>query len=535
MLHISRSLTNLLGSGGWLSVFLLAIAILLLCTQLATAQQGSTDPPLSAPTLTALAGENKVDLSWTEVTDAARYELWTWTSKDGYQRLDDGSLTDNAFDHIDVIAETTYYYWVRAVSVSGEKSDWSERQHATTAGADPTTTPTSMAAALDRPILTAVYSPNAIELSWGPVFGATRYILWAWTFTTGWQRLDDGALAATSYSHSGVEVGTTYYYAVRAVNARGETSDWSDYASLSWETNITPLTPTATPTFTETPAITPPSTITATPTITLTPPPGGTTVPTTTATPTTIAAVTSTPTATPSDRQPGENIPATGAPTLSGTPRVCERLTADLSNISDEDGLENVEFRLQWFARDESIELGKGGWIRSISWFNPNEDGLRQRQFTIGSRDEGFPMYVRVHFYDDEGNSEWLHSSQTSVVVAASNPTRPNAPGQVEVTPGESGKLSVSWHGPAPISCRDGGSIVTEFKVQWKLATGDWNTSEDVSEATIIVDGDWSESYAISGLTNGVEYTVRVIATNAIGDSSPSSVITATPQDSATQ
>ena len=57
-----------------------------------------------------------------------------------------------------------------------------------------------------------------------------RYELWVWWDSDiGWQRLDDGNLSSLTYTHAGVTAGVTYYYAIRAVNAAGETSDWSDY------------------------------------------------------------------------------------------------------------------------------------------------------------------------------------------------------------------------------------------------------------------------------------------------------------------
>ena len=45
-------------------------------------------------------------------------------------------------------------------------------------------------------------------------------------------------------------------------------------------------------------------------------------------------------------------------------------------------------------------------------------------------------MYVRVYFDDDDGNFERVHSALTGVVLAASNPKKPNAPRQVEVESG---------------------------------------------------------------------------------------------------
>ena len=44
------------------------------------------------------------------------------------------------------------------------------------------------------------------------------------------------------------------------------------------------------------------------------------------------------------------NTPASGAPTISGTPQVGETLTASTSGITDEDGLDDVSYRYQWTA-----------------------------------------------------------------------------------------------------------------------------------------------------------------------------------------
>ena len=66
----------------------------------------------------------------------------------------------------------------------------------------------------------------------------------------------------------------------------------------------------------------------------------------------------------PSQQQGGEtpsNTPATGAPAISGTPRVGETLTADTSTIDDEDGLTNVSYRYQWIAGGSDIGLTNEG------------------------------------------------------------------------------------------------------------------------------------------------------------------------------
>ena len=54
--------------------------------------------------------------------------------------------------------------------------------------------------------------------------------------------------------------------------------------------------------------------------------------------------------------------------------------------------------------------------------------------------------------------------------------------------------------------------------MQWKEAADSWDTPASVSETMVT-----GTSHTISGLTDGTEYTVRVIAVNGIGDGPPSS------------
>ncbi len=178
---------------------------------------------LAAPTLTAAAKENAVELSWAAVAGAASYELWTWWDRDiGWQRLDGGSLTGTSYTHSGLVAGTTYYYASRAVDASGAASAWSQYASATVAALT----------APPVPALNAQAGAGQVTLTWDAVAGAVRYELWAWwDAETGWQQLDGGSLTATTHTHSGLVAGTTYYYAIRAVDANGAASAWSDFAS----------------------------------------------------------------------------------------------------------------------------------------------------------------------------------------------------------------------------------------------------------------------------------------------------------------
>ena len=98
--------------------------------------------------------------------------------------------------------------------------------------------------------------------------------------------------------------------------------------------------------------------------------------------------------------------------------------------------------------------------------------------------------------------------------TAASQAEAPGVPQYVQISPGQSQELVVSWNAPAS----DGGSAITGYKVQWKETAGSWDTPADVSETTVT-----GKTHTITGLTGGLEYAVRVIAVNDIGDGPPSS------------
>ena len=101
------------------------------------------------------------------------------------------------------------------------------------------------------------------------------------------------------------------------------------------------------------------------------------------------------------------NSPATGDPTISGTAQVGETLTADTSNIADEDGLANVSFTYQWLADDSDIS------------------GATNATYTLADTDEGKAIKVEVSFTDDAGNGETLTSAATDAVAAAPTPNSP--------------------------------------------------------------------------------------------------------------
>jgi hypothetical protein len=98
------------------------------------------------------------------------------------------------------------------------------------------------------------------------------------------------------------------------------------------------------------------------------------------------------------------NSPATGAPTITGTARVGETLTASTTGITDSDGLTNATFTYQWLADDAAISGATGS------------------TYMLVAADVGKAIKVQVSFSDDADNAESLTSAATAAVTAANSP-----------------------------------------------------------------------------------------------------------------
>ena len=204
---------------------LAALAVVSFSTYIVSYAQTAPQAVLDAPVLAAEASEGGVELTWTAVQGAARYELLVWwDSETGWVPLDEGDLTGTTFLHSDLDTGITYFYLVRGVSSSGESGEWSEQVYATLADLQPTLAP---------PILTAVATEGLVELSWTLVDSAVGYELYAWTSWEGWQRLDEGDLGTTTFSHTGLLAGMTYFYVVRAIGESGGASEWAQQVSAT--------------------------------------------------------------------------------------------------------------------------------------------------------------------------------------------------------------------------------------------------------------------------------------------------------------
>ena len=102
----------------------------------------------------------------------------------------------------------------------------------------------------------------------------------------------------------------------------------------------------------------------------------------------------------------------------------------------------------------------------------------------------------------------------TNYLVVVTSPV-PGAPTSLSATTGNT-QLSLSWTAPAS----NGGSAITGYTVEYTPSGGSPST---------VNTGSTSTSYALTGLTNGTAYSVRVAAVNAAGTGSYSASASGTP------
>ena len=172
------------------------------------------------------------------------------------------------------------------------------------------------------------------------------------------------------------------------------------------------------------------------------------------------------------------NNPATGAPTISGTPQEEETLTASTSGIADADGLTNVSYNYQWLADDANIA------------------GATSSTYVLTNDEVGKTIKVRVTFTDDKDHGETLTSIATMAVAARPNNDATGAP-TISGTPREEETQTAST---SAIEDEDGLTNVS-YSYQW-LAD-----DADISEAT-------GSTYVLTNDEVGKTIKVRVTFTD---------------------
>jgi fibronectin type 3 domain-containing protein len=189
-------------------------------SELSSAAGGTPLPPVAVPdkpgTLNATPNDAAVTLTWTKATGATSYNVY-WAKASpvvpggaGVTKID--GLTALSYMHVGLTNGDKYYYIVTAVNSGGESEASTE------------TSATPMPASFGAPMnLAATRGDTQVQLSWSPVQSAASYnVYWSKTAGvvpggSGVTKIDTPLITATSYTHTGLVNGDTYYYVVTAV------------------------------------------------------------------------------------------------------------------------------------------------------------------------------------------------------------------------------------------------------------------------------------------------------------------------------
>ena len=166
-------------------------------------------------------------------------------------------------------------------------------------------------------------------------------------------------------------------------------------------------------------------------------------------------------------------------------------------------------FKVQWKSGSETFDDAPGDGREAII----NDEDTTS--YTIPGLTNGTEYMIRVIATNDVGDGD------PSDVAIGMPLTTPGKVTGLTVTAGDGG-LGLTWTRP---------SLAFGYRVQWKSGGQTFSNADTDNREDVLPKGD-STSHAITGLTNGTEYTVRVIATNAVADGPPSDEAMGTPMSS---
>ncbi len=206
---------------------------------LASAQAQATAADNQAPSvpggLSATASGSQISLAWTASTDnvgVKQYLIERSNTSNSFGFVPLATSTTSVYVNTHLAVNTTFYYRVRAQDAAGNISDYSLVVSATTN----TSIVVSDNQAPTMPSgLTATASGTSISLAWTAStdnIGVVGYqVLRSTTNGSGYSQI---ATANTnSYTNNGLNVGTTYYYVVKAYDAAANVSATSTQAQAT--------------------------------------------------------------------------------------------------------------------------------------------------------------------------------------------------------------------------------------------------------------------------------------------------------------
>ena len=168
--------------------------------------------------LKATAGDAQVELKWDAVEGAEEYEVFCVNTNSVVDTTEDTSYV-----HTDLKNNATYTYKVRALIELGGTNCYSLWSAEVTSGQTKIVTPAAISSISISPV------NKGAKITWSASEGATSYYVFRYSSSAeSWVRI--AHVTETTYKHTGLTVGKTYYYRVKAVRTSGGVTAESGYS-----------------------------------------------------------------------------------------------------------------------------------------------------------------------------------------------------------------------------------------------------------------------------------------------------------------
>jgi hypothetical protein len=180
-----------------------------------TSSSGPTAPTGLSATAVSSSG---INLSWTDASgDETGFQVErSTTSGSGFTLITTTAANATSYSDASLTANTTYYYRIRATNGTGS-SAYTAEASATTLVAPPSQPKFPTASAASSTSINVGWADNSSNETGFEIERST-------TSGSGFVLIHTTAANVTTYSNTGLNEGTTYYYRIRAINAGGSSA-----------------------------------------------------------------------------------------------------------------------------------------------------------------------------------------------------------------------------------------------------------------------------------------------------------------------
>lgn len=184
---------------------------------------------LETPIVTAMYDKSskKIILVWSIVQDADSYEIYYNTTNNFNEEKTVGDTTETSYTTTEIKAnKTTYYFWVRAKTADGLKSDLSNSVSCYVENEEVSEETLATPSYLNATAM----SESSVSLNWENVTGATYYLVYYSRYNSVSYETDYVIAYKNYITIPQLISGTAYYFWVKASNGTTQ-STYSPYAA----------------------------------------------------------------------------------------------------------------------------------------------------------------------------------------------------------------------------------------------------------------------------------------------------------------